>query len=205
MGCHFLLQGILPTQGSNLVSHIGGRFFIVWDTREAQNAVRGSSKEATEHKELQKKKSKQLYGVLRGGSGVAQRWQCHFHPSPTSQKGLQKHRATKTAPFEKTLRRFRGWLQVPPKQRNKRQPIPRRIHKDGSQRERERNGDKDRGRQRIQTTHFTWRAKKPHVLRYQRGTWAQQEPHPPHALSWPLSSSNPINLFISFQAVWRES
>ena len=138
MGCHFLLQGILPTQGSNLVSHIGGRFFIVWDTREAQNAVRGSSKEATEHKELQKKKSKQLYGVLRGESGVAQRWQCHFHPSPTSQKGLQKHRATKTAPFEKTLRRFRGWLQVPPKQRNKRQPIPRRIHKDGSQRERER-------------------------------------------------------------------
>ena len=26
MGCHFLLQGLFPTQGSNLVSHIVGRF-----------------------------------------------------------------------------------------------------------------------------------------------------------------------------------
>ena len=35
MGCHFLLQGIFPTQGLNPVSCISGRFFIVWTTREA--------------------------------------------------------------------------------------------------------------------------------------------------------------------------
>ena len=29
VGCHALLQGIFPTQGS----HIAGRFFTVWDTR----------------------------------------------------------------------------------------------------------------------------------------------------------------------------
>ena len=27
MGCHFLLQGIFPTQGSNLTSTLAGRFF----------------------------------------------------------------------------------------------------------------------------------------------------------------------------------
>ena len=31
-----LLQGIFPTQGSNQVSHIAGRFFTSWATREAQ-------------------------------------------------------------------------------------------------------------------------------------------------------------------------
>ena len=31
MGCHALLQGIIPTQ----VSHIAGRFFTIWATREA--------------------------------------------------------------------------------------------------------------------------------------------------------------------------
>ena len=32
MGCHALLQGIFPTQGS----HIAGKFFTIWATREAQ-------------------------------------------------------------------------------------------------------------------------------------------------------------------------
>ena len=33
--CHFLLHGIFPTQGSNQVSHISGRCFNLWATREA--------------------------------------------------------------------------------------------------------------------------------------------------------------------------
>ena len=33
--CHFLLQEIFLTQGSNPGLHTGGRFFIVWATREA--------------------------------------------------------------------------------------------------------------------------------------------------------------------------
>ena len=32
-GCHFLLQGIFPTQGSNRVSRIPGRCFNLWATR----------------------------------------------------------------------------------------------------------------------------------------------------------------------------
>ena len=35
MGCHSFLQGIFPTQGSNWVSCIAGRFFTSWATREA--------------------------------------------------------------------------------------------------------------------------------------------------------------------------
>ena len=35
VGCHFLLQGIFPTQGLNLVSCIAGRFFYCWATWEA--------------------------------------------------------------------------------------------------------------------------------------------------------------------------
>ena len=35
VGCHFCLQGIFLIQGSNLVSHIAGRLFTVWTTREA--------------------------------------------------------------------------------------------------------------------------------------------------------------------------
>ena len=35
MGCHALPQGILPTRGLNPVSHIAGRFFTIWATREA--------------------------------------------------------------------------------------------------------------------------------------------------------------------------
>ena len=35
VGCHFLLQGIFPTQGSNQVSCIAGRCFNLWATREA--------------------------------------------------------------------------------------------------------------------------------------------------------------------------
>ena len=34
VGCHALLQGIFPTQGSNQVSCIAGRFFTSWATRE---------------------------------------------------------------------------------------------------------------------------------------------------------------------------
>ena len=33
--CHSLLQGIFPTQGSNWVSCIAGRFFTIWATRKA--------------------------------------------------------------------------------------------------------------------------------------------------------------------------
>ena len=39
VGCHFLLQGTFPTQGSNLRSYIScvvGRFFITWAIGEAQ-------------------------------------------------------------------------------------------------------------------------------------------------------------------------
>ena len=36
VGCHFLLQGIFPTQESNLVSCIAGRFFTDRAMREAQ-------------------------------------------------------------------------------------------------------------------------------------------------------------------------
>ena len=35
VGCHFLLQGIFPTQGSNRVSHTAGRFFTIWAIRGA--------------------------------------------------------------------------------------------------------------------------------------------------------------------------
>ena len=35
VGCHFLLQEILPTKGSSQVSCIAGRFFIIWITRNA--------------------------------------------------------------------------------------------------------------------------------------------------------------------------
>ena len=36
VGSLSLLQGIFPTQGSHSVSHIAGRFFTSWATREAQ-------------------------------------------------------------------------------------------------------------------------------------------------------------------------
>ena len=35
VGCHFLLQGIFPTQGLNSVSCIAGGFFTIWAAREA--------------------------------------------------------------------------------------------------------------------------------------------------------------------------
>ena len=34
VGCHALLLGIFPTQGSNPGLHIAGGFFIIWATRE---------------------------------------------------------------------------------------------------------------------------------------------------------------------------
>jgi len=37
VGYHFLLQGILPTQGSNPSLVIAGIFFTIWATREAPN------------------------------------------------------------------------------------------------------------------------------------------------------------------------
>ena len=40
-GCHFLLQGIFPTQGSNLGLPIVGRHFTVWATREVLQYVKG--------------------------------------------------------------------------------------------------------------------------------------------------------------------
>ena len=43
-GCHFLLQGIFPTQGSNLVSPIAGGFITVWATREVQQLLKWPSK-----------------------------------------------------------------------------------------------------------------------------------------------------------------
>ena len=36
VGSHSLLQGIFPTQGSNLGLPTAGRFFTNWATREAQ-------------------------------------------------------------------------------------------------------------------------------------------------------------------------
>ena len=36
VGYHSLLQGIFPTQGSNQVSRIAGRFFTSWATREVR-------------------------------------------------------------------------------------------------------------------------------------------------------------------------
>ena len=39
VGCHAILQGIFLTQGSHPVLHIAGRFFTVWATREASNAI----------------------------------------------------------------------------------------------------------------------------------------------------------------------
>ena len=35
VGCHFLLQGIFPTQDQTQVSHSAGRRFTLWATREA--------------------------------------------------------------------------------------------------------------------------------------------------------------------------
>ena len=44
VGCHSLLQGTFPTQGSNLVSYIAGRFFTVWATRDGFLNIVGFSK-----------------------------------------------------------------------------------------------------------------------------------------------------------------
>ena len=41
VGTPSLLQGIFPIQGSNPVSHIAGRFFTSWATREAQEYWNG--------------------------------------------------------------------------------------------------------------------------------------------------------------------
>ena len=35
LGCRFFLQGILLTQGMNLVSSISGRLFTIWATKES--------------------------------------------------------------------------------------------------------------------------------------------------------------------------
>ena len=36
VGCHVLLQGISPPRDQTLVSHIAGRLFAIWATREAR-------------------------------------------------------------------------------------------------------------------------------------------------------------------------
>ena len=41
VGCHALLQGIFPIQGSNQVSGNAGKFFTLWTTREAQEYWNG--------------------------------------------------------------------------------------------------------------------------------------------------------------------
>ena len=48
MGCHALLQGIVPAQGLNQVSCTAGRFFTVWATREAQKK-REDEKYSSDH------------------------------------------------------------------------------------------------------------------------------------------------------------
>ena len=40
VSCHFLLQGIFLTQGSNLVSCTAGRFLTIWATREAPQIIK---------------------------------------------------------------------------------------------------------------------------------------------------------------------
>ena len=40
VGCHFLLQGIFPTQGYEPGTCTSGRFFTNWATREAQVSVK---------------------------------------------------------------------------------------------------------------------------------------------------------------------
>ena len=39
VGCHALLQGAFPIQGSNPVFHIAGGFFTTWSTREAKITI----------------------------------------------------------------------------------------------------------------------------------------------------------------------
>lgn len=74
------------------------------------------------------------------------------------------------------------------------------MHKDGSQRGRERERGMEAGREWECKAHTSLgQQKNPRVQRHQRGTWALQGPHCPHARFWPLSSSDPINLFISFK------
>ena len=41
VGCHAMLQGIFPTQGSNPGLPHCSRFFTIWDTREAQEYCTG--------------------------------------------------------------------------------------------------------------------------------------------------------------------
>ena len=41
VGCHFLLQGSSWLRDETLVSHIAGRLFTIWVTRESQNSGEG--------------------------------------------------------------------------------------------------------------------------------------------------------------------
>ena len=49
MGCHFLLQGIFLTQGSNQVICIVGRLFTIWATRETHDKPRQCIKKQRHH------------------------------------------------------------------------------------------------------------------------------------------------------------
>ena len=44
VGCHFLLQGIFPTQGSDPGLHTAGRLSAIWVTKEAQITIHTSTK-----------------------------------------------------------------------------------------------------------------------------------------------------------------
>ena len=55
MGCHFLLQGTLPKQGSNLGLCIASGFLTIGATREASNPAERSNKEV-------KKNAKWIWG-----------------------------------------------------------------------------------------------------------------------------------------------
>ena len=41
VGCHALLQGSSQPRDQTLVSHIAGRFFTIWATKEAQEYWNG--------------------------------------------------------------------------------------------------------------------------------------------------------------------
>ena len=50
VGYHAVLQGIFPTQGSNQVSHIAGRFLTIWATRETTSAPKFTAVRMTLYK-----------------------------------------------------------------------------------------------------------------------------------------------------------
>ena len=74
VGCHVLLQGIIPTQGSNQVSHIAGGFF----TTEPPEA----GTQQTPHKD-------------HTGAGVPPIHPTALPPEPSTQQEHNKHQLNK--------------------------------------------------------------------------------------------------------------